>query len=138
MKTNNEILKELRQAANLTPEQVAKALCRHEATVRNWEVPGSKQGPPTHCLERLSELYGYPIHELFPPKKRKLELFKSDKLAELRKAKGITIWKLCGELGYVCTPQALHLLERGKASPSKERTAQLAKYYGVDESYFFD
>lgn len=59
-------LKELRQSAGLTQEQVAKLLDVDQAAVSNWER--GKYAPVRKYKERLAKLYGVSVDEL-PVKK---------------------------------------------------------------------
>ena len=62
-------LKAARVDANMTQEQVAKAVHRNKQTIVNWEK-GFTQIKVNDLLA-LSELYGIPIEYLEIPKRRK-------------------------------------------------------------------
>ena len=62
-------LKAARVEANMTQEQVAKAVHRNQQTIVNWEK-GFTQIKVNDLLA-LSELYGIPVEYLEIPKRRK-------------------------------------------------------------------
>ena len=62
-------LKAARVNANMTQEQVAKAVHRNKQTIVNWEK-GFTQIKVNDLLA-LSELYGIPVEYLEIPKRRK-------------------------------------------------------------------
>ena len=57
--------KEKPTPAQLLVTKIADATCREEATVRQW-LSGT-QSPNAKAKEKISQILGIPVEELFPP-----------------------------------------------------------------------
>jgi transcriptional regulator with XRE-family HTH domain len=63
-------------------------------------------------------------------------------LKELREKAGLTLRGLSGEIyrrfNYYYTPQAIDLAEKGESQPKGHNLIILARFFGVEESFFYE